>query len=139
MLLRLFRRPRPPMPLLVVGSVAIDSIETPHGIAREIVRGSATHLAYSASFITPVPLAGIVGEDFPQEYLDVLRARPIDLAGLEVRKGKSFRWSGRYHGSMAAAETLSVELNLFGEWEPALPQAFRDSRFVFLANGSPHV
>jgi sugar/nucleoside kinase (ribokinase family) len=127
------------MSLLVVGSVAIDSIETPHGIAPEIVGGSATHFAYAASFFAPVRLCGVVGEDFPAEYLDALRGRPIDLGGLEVKKGKSFRWSGRYHGSMAAAETLSVELNLFGEWDPQVPAAFRGSPFVFLANGSPHV
>jgi sugar/nucleoside kinase (ribokinase family) len=122
----------------VVGSVALDSIETPHGVAPEIIGGSATHFAYAASFFAPVRLVGVVGEDFPQDYLDVLRSRPIDLAGLEVAKGKSFRWSGRYQGSMAAAETLSVELNLFGEFDPKLPPAFRASPFVFLANGSPH-
>jgi sugar/nucleoside kinase (ribokinase family) len=127
------------MSLLVVGSVAIDSIETPHGVAPEIMGGSATHFSYAASFFSPVRLVGVVGEDFPQEYVDILRSRAIDLAGLEVRKGKSFRWAGRYQGAMAAAETLSVELNLFGEFDPALPPAFRSSRFVFLANGSPHV
>lgn len=126
------------MSLLVVGSVAIDSIETPHGVAPEIVGGSATHFSYSASFFTPVRLVGVIGEDFPQEYLDVLRSRPIDLAGLEIKKGKSFRWTGRYQGAMDAAETLSVELNLFGEFDPQVPASFRDTRFVFLANGSPH-
>jgi sugar/nucleoside kinase (ribokinase family) len=127
------------MSLLVVGSVAIDSIETPHGVAPEIIGGSAVHFAYAASLFVPVRLVGVVGEDFPGGYLEILRARPIDLSGLEVRKGKSFRWSGRYQGAMAAAETLSVELNLFGQFDPTLPSSFRSSQFVFLANGSPHV
>jgi sugar/nucleoside kinase (ribokinase family) len=127
------------MSLVVVGSVAIDSIETPHGVAPEIIGGSATHFSYAASFFGPVRLVGVVGEDFPGEYLDVLKSRPIDLSGLEVKKGKSFRWSGRYEGAMASAHTLSVELNLFGEFDPKLPHSFRDSRFVFLANGSPNV
>jgi sugar/nucleoside kinase (ribokinase family) len=127
------------MPLLVVGSVAIDAIETPHGAMPAVIGGSATHFAYCASLFSPVRLVGVVGEDFPTEYLTLLRSRPIDLGGLEVRKGRSFRWSGRYAGTMAAAQTLSVELNLFGEFDPVLPAAFRGSRFVFLANGSPHV
>ncbi len=125
------------MSLLVVGSVAIDSIETPHGIAPEIAGGSAVHFAYAASFFSPVRLVGVVGRDFPPEYLEILRARPIDLGGLAIEDGKSFRWSGRYQGAMASAETLSVELNLFGQFDPTLPPAFRASRYVFLANGSP--
>lgn len=127
------------MPLLVVGSVAIDSIETPHGVAPEILGGSASHFAYAASFFTPVRLVGVVGEDFPSGYLEVLKGRPIDTSGLQVLPGKSFRWAGRYKGAMDSAETLSVELNLFGTFDPKIPPAFKDSRFVFLANGSPHV
>jgi sugar/nucleoside kinase (ribokinase family) len=127
------------MSLLVVGSVAIDSIETPHGVAPEILGGSASHFAYAASFFSPVRLVGVVGEDFPQDYLGVLKKRDIDCSGLQVLAGKSFRWSGRYKGAMDAAETLSVELNLFGTFDPKIPEPFRDSRFVFLANGSPQV
>jgi sugar/nucleoside kinase (ribokinase family) len=127
------------MSLLVVGSVAIDSIETPHGSAPEILGGSASHFSYAASFFTPVRLVGVVGEDFPLPYLEVLRSRDIDTRGLQILAGKSFRWSGRYQGAMDSAETLSVELNLFGSFDPKIPEEFRDSRFVFLANGSPHV
>ncbi len=127
------------MSLLVVGSVAIDSIETPHGTRPEILGGSASHFSYAASFFSPLRLVGVVGEDFPNGYLDVLRARDVDMGGLQVLAGKSFRWSGRYKGAMDAAETLSVELNLFGTFDPKIPPGFRDSRFVFLANGSPHV
>lgn len=127
------------MSLLVVGSVAIDSIETPFGTRPEVMGGSAAHFSYAASFFTPVSLVGVVGEDYPKAYLEILRSRPIDLAGLQMRRGKTFRWSGRYKGSMASAETLAVELNLFGSFDPVVPEAFRRSRFVFLANGSPHV
>jgi sugar/nucleoside kinase (ribokinase family) len=127
------------MSLLVVGSVAIDSIETPHGVAPEILGGSASHFAIAASFFEPVRLVGVVGEDFPERYLGTLRRRNVDTSGLQVLPGKSFRWAGRYRGAMDAAETLSVELNLFGTFDPKIPEPFRDSRFVFLANGSPHL
>ena len=127
------------MSLLVVGSIALDSIETPHGVAPEILGGSASHFAYCASFFSPVRLVGVVGEDFPESYLSVFKSRPIDVAGLQILKGKSFRWTGRYKGSMDSAETLSVELNLFGSFDPKIPDGFKDARFVFLANGSPHV
>jgi len=127
------------MSLLVVGSVAIDSIETPHGVAPEILGGSASHFALAASFFHPVRLVGVVGEDFPEQYLSVLRRKNVDASGLQVLPGKSFRWTGRYKGAMDSAETLSVELNLFGTFDPKIPANFRDSRFVFLANGSPHL
>ncbi|RME73273.1 MAG: sugar kinase [Planctomycetota bacterium] len=127
------------MPLLVVGSIAIDSIESPHGSCPEILGGSATHFSLTAALFTRVKLVGVVGEDFPEDYLRVLRSRDICLDGLQILPGRSFRWSGRYEGSMAQAETLSVELNLFGTFEPTLPEHYRDTPFVFLANGSPHV
>jgi sugar/nucleoside kinase (ribokinase family) len=127
------------MPLLVVGSIAIDSIESPHGSAPEILGGSATHFSLTASLFTRVKLVGVIGEDFPEDYLSVLRGRDLCLDGLQVLPGRSFRWSGRYEGTMAQAETLSVELNLFGSFEPTLPEHYRDTPFVFLANGSPHV
>ncbi|GIW72251.1 MAG: adenosine kinase [Planctomycetota bacterium] len=127
------------MSLLVVGSVAIDTIESPFGSAPEVLGGSATHFALAASLFAPVRLVGVVGEDFPGSYLELLRQRGVCLEGLQVVPGRSFRWTGRYQGTMAQAETLSVELNVFGDFEPALPPAYRTSRFVFLANGSPHV
>ncbi len=127
------------MPLLVVGSIAIDSIESPYGSCPEILGGSATHFSLAASLFSRVKLVGVVGEDFPEDDLRVLRARDICLDGLQVVPGRSFRWSGRYEGAMAQAETLSVELNVFGSFEPTLPEHYRDTPFVFLANGSPHV
>lgn len=125
------------MSLLVVGSIALDTVETPFGLAEERLGGSAVYFSYAASFLTPVRLVGVVGDDFPDEHLDLIRSRDIDASGVQVRQGRTFRWSGRYEGDMNAAETLAVELNVFGEFEPEIPEAFRDSRFVFLANGSP--
>lgn len=126
------------MSVLVVGSVALDSIETPRGRAPDVVGGSATHFAVAASLFAPVRLVGVVGDDFPEEYMALLRARDIDLAGLEVVSGgRTFRWSGRYSQDMNSRETLSVELNVFADFQPRIPEAFRDTGFVFLANGSP--
>src|SRR5437762_4488143 len=110
------------MSLLVVGSVAIDSIQTPTDSRERVLGGSASHFSYAASFFTPVRLVGVVGEDFPADYLGVLKRREIDCSGLQVLQGKSFRWSGRYKGAMDSAETLSVELNLFGTFDPRIPE-----------------
>jgi len=126
------------MSLLVVGSVALDSIETPTHSRERILGGSATYFAYSASFFTPVRLVGVVGEDFPDEHVVLLRGRNIDTAGLHVVKGgKTFFWKGKYQPNMNDRETLEVELNVFGDFRPQLPESFRQSDFLFLANGSP--
>lgn len=128
------------MSLLVVGSIAIDSVETPSGKANETLGGSASYFSYAASYFTPVRLVGVVGEDFPEDYLSVLKNRQnIDTAGVTVQPGRTFRWRGRYEGDMNVAETLEVELNVFGSFDPDIPAPFRDSPFVFLANGSPVV
>ncbi len=126
------------MSLLVVGSVAIDSIETPSETRENILGGSATYFSYSASFFTPVKLVGVVGEDFPREHVELLRGRGIDTAGLHVvRGGKTFFWKGKYLPNMNDRETLEVQLNVFGDFRPTLPDSFRQSEFIFLANGSP--
>lgn len=126
------------MSLLVVGSIALDSVETPHGKARDALGGSATYFSYAASFFTPVRLVGAVGEDFPREHRDLLASRGIDTAGLIVEKGgETFRWRGKYEGDMNSAETLEVHLNVLGTFNPDLPASFVDSPYVFLANGSP--
>lgn len=128
------------MSLLVVGSVAIDNVETPSDRRDELLGGSATHFSYAASFFTPVRLVGVVGEDFPAEHVDFLSARGVDTAGLQrVADGKTFRWTGRYLPNMNDRETLDVQLNVFGEFDPVLPEAYLDSRYVFLANGVPAV
>ena len=126
------------MSLLVVGSIALDSVETPHGIVVDALGGSATYFSYAASYFTPVNLVGVVGEDFPDEHRRVLEGRRIDASGLVVEKGgKTFRWRGKYEGDMNSAETLEVHLNVLGTFDPDLTPEFAASPFVFLANGSP--
>ncbi len=126
------------MSLLVVGSVAFDSVETPTQSRERILGGSATYFSYAASYFTPVMLVGVVGEDFPPAHVALLRGRGIDTAGLHVvRGGKTFFWKGKYQPNMNDRETLEVQLNVFGDFRPTLPEAFRRSEFIFLANGSP--
>ncbi|KPJ59486.1 MAG: sugar kinase [Planctomycetes bacterium DG_23] len=127
------------MSLLVVGSVAIDTVETPKSKAEGVLGGSATYFSYAASFFYPVSLVGVVGDDFPTHFTDVFRKRPIDISGLFTLPGKTFRWHGRYTGRMNEAETVKVELGVFGNDHPGVPEKFRSSRFVFLANASPHL
>jgi sugar/nucleoside kinase (ribokinase family) len=127
------------MPLLVVGSIAFDSIETPNGTVDDALGGSASFFSYVASFFTKPRLVGVVGEDFPDEHRRLFAGRNIDTTGLVTAKGKTFRWKGRYHQDMNTRDTLEVHLNVFGEFNPVLPAAFRDSQYVFLANGSPQL
>jgi sugar/nucleoside kinase (ribokinase family) len=123
--------------LLVVGSIAFDSIETPNGSVDDALGGSATFFSYAASFFTSPRLVGVVGEDFPDEHRRLFAHRGIDTAGLVTQSGKTFRWRGRYHQDMNTRDTLEVHLNVFGTFDPQLPERFRDSSHVFLANGSP--
>lgn len=128
------------MSLLVVGSVAIDNVETPSERRDDLLGGSATHFSYAASFFTPVRLVGVVGEDFPDKHVEMLESRNVSTTGL-VRKegGRTFRWTGRYLDNMNDRETLDVQLNVFGEFDPVVPDEHRDARYVFLANGVPAV
>jgi cytidine kinase len=125
--------------LLVVGTVAFDSIETPHGSIDDALGGSATFFSYAASFFVAPRLVSVVGEDFPDANRQLLQERNIDMRGLAVEAGKTFRWKGRYHEDMNTRDTLEVHLNTFGTFDPKLPEAFRDSTHIFLANGSPTV
>jgi sugar/nucleoside kinase (ribokinase family) len=125
--------------IAVVGSVAFDAIETPSGRAEDVLGGSATHFAVAASYFTPVRLIGVVGEDFPAADRDYLAARGIDLAGLEVRPGRTFRWRGRYHEDMNVRDTLSLELNVFADFQPRVAAAVRGTPYVFLANIDPRL
>jgi sugar/nucleoside kinase (ribokinase family) len=113
-------------------------VETPaHGCRENVLGGSAVFFSYSASFFAPVRLAGVIGEDWPPEHLDMLRGRDIDTAGLQVISGgKSFRWSGRYLENMNDRETLSLSLNVMAEFNPVLPEHYRKCKFLFLANGA---
>ncbi len=128
------------MPLLVVGSIALDSVETPSERRDDVLGGSATYFSYAASYFTPVRLVGVVGEDFPAEHTALLASRGIDTAGVQVVPGaKTFRWRGKYLPNMNDRETLEVHLNVFEKFDPVLPPDYRQSRYLFLANGSPVV
>jgi sugar/nucleoside kinase (ribokinase family) len=126
------------MPLLVVGSVALDSVHTPRGSRENILGGSAVYFSYAASYFTSVRLVGPVGEDWPEEHTRLLESRRIDTGGLQVVPGgKTFRWRGKYKPNMNDRETLEVHLNVLGDFDPVLPNDFKRCPFVFLANGSP--
>ena len=126
------------MPLIVTGSIGIDSVHAPTGDAEDVLGGSCVYFAAAASFFTPVRLVAAVGEDFPPHFLDTFRHFKIDLAGLEQRAGsKTFRWRGKYHENMNRRDTLAVELNVLAESLPPVPHHYRDSQFVFLANTHP--
>jgi sugar/nucleoside kinase (ribokinase family) len=124
-------------PVLVVGSVAFDSVRTPYGEASEVLGGAASYASVSASFYSPVRMVGIVGEDFPYEYVAQLAHHDIDLAGLHRGPGKTFRWTGYYEHDLSQAHTTSTELNVFQDFRPDLPEAYRDTPYVFLANIDP--
>ena len=125
------------MSLLVVGSVALDTVETPRERRERVLGGSASFFSSVASLITPVRLVAVVGDDFPQEHLEFFSTREIDLDGLQRVSGKTFHWSGRYLSNMVERETLDTQLNVFAEFRPALPPHYADSRYVFLANIDP--
>jgi cytidine kinase len=125
------------MPLCVVGSVALDGVETPTQRRDDLLGGSAVFFSYAASFFTTVRLAGVVGEDWPPQYTYMLQARGIDTAGLQiVPGGKTFRWRGKYLPNMNDRETLDLQLNVLRDFDPVLPETYRRCRFLFLANGS---
>ena len=128
------------MPLVVVGSVALDSVETPSQKRDDVLGGSAVFFSYTASFFTSVRLAGVVGEDWPPENTRMLQDRNIDTSGLQVvAGGKTFRWRGRYLDNMNDRETLDLQLNVMGQFKPVLPEIYRRCKFLFLANGSPEL
>lgn len=127
------------MSLLVVGSVALDSVETPFGKADEVLGGSANYFSASASHQSPVQLVGVVGSDYPVEKLEPLKARGVDFAGLEHAEGESFRWRGRYRHDLNSAETLETRLGVFSHFKPKLPEKFVNAQYVFLANIDPRL
>lgn len=126
------------MSILVVGSVGLDTITTPHGKVEDILGGSASHFSIAASFYAPpVRLVGVVGTDFSGANTEVLKRKGVDLRGLQVREGTTFRWSGYYTVDYHKAYTLETHLNVFKEFQPTLPDEYRDSEFVFLGNIDP--
>lgn len=127
------------MSILVVGSVAFDSISTPFGEVEDILGGSACYFSTAASFFSDVNLVAVVGDDFPQKHIDFLSSRQIDLSGLQRSAGKTFRWKGRYDYNLNEAHTLDTQLNVFETFKPQLPDNYRDAEYVFLANIDPEL
>lgn len=127
------------MSILVVGSVALDSVRTPFGEVEEVLGGSATFFSVAASIFNRVRVMAVVGDDFPGEYLEFLRSRGIDLKGLQVVPGRTFRWRGYYEYDLNEAHTLETQLNVFEDFHPEIPEEYRDSEFVFLANIDPRL
>jgi sugar/nucleoside kinase (ribokinase family) len=125
------------MSVLVVGTVAFDSIETPYGSAERILGGSAAYFALAASLFTPVRVVGVIGRDFPQEYIDLFTDRKIDIAGLQKEQGQTFHWRGRYHEDINVRDTLELHLNVLAGFVPRLPESYRDAEYVFLGNIDP--
>lgn len=125
------------MSILVVGSVALDTVTTPFGRVEEVLGGSATYFAAAASFFADVRLVAVVGEDFPEAHLDFLRSRHVDLRGLQRVPGRTFRWVGEYGFDLNQARTLDTELNVFADFAPKIPEEYRDSEVVFLGNIDP--
>ena len=125
------------MSILVVGSVAFDSLETPSGKRSRVLGGAATHFALAASFFTPTRVIGVVGEDFLPEHERVLTDKGVDTRGIERAPGESFHWTGSYLTDLNAADTLATDLNVFAEFSPKIPAAYQDSEFLFLANIDP--
>lgn len=125
------------MSVLVVGSVALDSVETPFGRAERVLGGSANYFAAAASLFGGVRVVGVVGDDYPLEDLGFLRDRGVDLGGVVRAPGESFFWSGRYHYDLNNRDTLETRLGVFADFQPEIPESFRDARMVFLGNIDP--
>ena len=125
------------MSIVVVGSVAYDGVETPHGTVERMLGGSCTYIALAASYFSPVKIVAVVGDDFAQEDTDLLASRGVDLAGLERAAGKTFFWKGVYSADMNDRETLVTDLNVFEHFDPKLPDSYRDAAYLFLGNIQP--
>lgn len=125
------------MSIVVVGTVAFDSIETPHGSAERILGGSAAYFAVAARFFAPVQLVGVVGEDFPPDCLEIFSRRGVDIEGLQRAPGKTFSWRGRYHEDLNVRDTVDLQLNVLSQFRPVLPESYREARYVFLGNIDP--
>lgn len=125
------------MSLLVVGSVAFDSVKTPFGEVDDVLGGSATYFSTAASYFADVAVVAVVGDDFPDEHLEFLKSRNIDIEGIEKREGKTFRWKGEYGYELNEAKTLDTQLNVFQSFKPKLPETYKEKKIVFLANIDP--
>ena len=122
-----------------MGSVALDSVETPYGMVDHALGGSAVYFSVSASYFTDVGIVAVVGRDFPEDHLDFLKSKKIDLQGIKRESGLTFHWKGRYSGDLNEAETVDTQLNVFQDFRPYIPEEYRESSFVFLANIDPEL
>jgi sugar/nucleoside kinase (ribokinase family) len=127
------------MSLLVIGSIALDTVRTPFGIVEDALGGAAVYASCAASFFTDVAIVGVAGRDFPSQHTEFLFSRNIDLSGLEIADGQTFRWSGRYDFDLNLAHTLQTQLNVFADFRPILGQEQRQAPYVFLANMDPEI
>ena len=127
------------MRLTIIGSVALDSVETPFVKKEEVLGGAATFASLSASFFAPVNLISVVGTDFPKKYVSMFKNHNIDTNGLELKKGKTFRWKARYHYDLSYAETLSTHLNVFEGFKPVIPENVTPKDNLLLANIDPEL
>lgn len=129
------------MSLLVVGTVAFDAIETPFGKTDKIVGGAASYIALASSYFTQdISLVSVVGDDFPQDFMNTLKGHGVDLAGLQIKQGeKSFFWSGRYHNDMNSRDTLDTQLNVLADFDPIVPESSKNCEFLMLGNLMPNV
>ncbi|MBU1888068.1 MAG: sugar kinase [Candidatus Omnitrophica bacterium] len=123
--------------ILVIGSVALDTITTPMGSFKEVLGGSATYFSVSASFFTQVNLVATVGRDFPDKHRSLIRSFGVDIKGLEAKEGRTFRWEGSYVDDLNCAKTIETQLNVFADFRPKIPEGYKNSRFIFLANIDP--
>ncbi len=125
------------MSLVVVGSMALDTVKTPFGEVKEVLGGAATFFALAASKYTKVQIVAVIGEDFPEQHLDLLRRHGVDVSGVQRRPGRTFRWTGEYTYDLNTAHTLDTQLGVFADFHPEVPEHYRDAEFVFLANIDP--
>jgi sugar/nucleoside kinase (ribokinase family) len=123
--------------ILVVGSVALDTVKTPFGECKDVLGGSATYFSVSASFFCPVSVVAVVGSDFPKRHMNFLKKRGIDTKGLAVENGKTFRWEGEYDWNFENPKTIATHLNVFSDFKPEIPPEYRDKKYLFLANIDP--
>jgi sugar/nucleoside kinase (ribokinase family) len=127
------------MSILVVGSVALDTVETPFARVEEVLGGAASYFSTAASLYHQVNLVAVVGSDFPREYLDFWRSRPINLEGLQIKEGRTFRWIAQYHMDMNTRDTLDTQLGVYAGFHPTIPDDYRASELLFLANIQPEL
>jgi len=127
------------MSILVVGSIALDIVDTPFGEVKEVLGGSASYFSLAASLFTDVKIVAVIGTDFPKKYLQLFKSKGIELKGIQRAKGKTFRWHGRYGYDLRVPETIGTYLNVFENFDPIIPKDYREAEYVFLANINPEL